>query len=401
MALIAIDEAHSLVLEDLTALEAERVSVAEAAGRVLSTAISCDRPLPPFDRAMMDGFALRSQDIQSTPVTLRVVAEVMAGASYDGEVAPGEAVRIMTGAPVPAGADAVQMLENTRCDSPDTVTVLASVPEGRHVARQGSEWEAGQVVLNAGMVLTPSRLGVCAMVGQRDVLVHRAPRVAILSTGDELVEIGDSPGPYQIRESNRTSVGQLVQSAGGEVVHTAIVPDDEGVTRDAIRNALAQADVLLMSGGISKGDRDLVASCLQKEGVETVFHGVCIKPGKPLFFGRTGEKLVFGLPGNPVSSYVTARLFVLPAIRRLLGWAQGLEPVVTMSLQSPVAATGNRPWLKPATVAWGKGVRVRDTAGSADLSGFAQGNAMVWLPANSGPFSVGDPVQVFVGAMSP
>jgi molybdopterin molybdotransferase len=401
MALIAIDEAHSLVLEDLTPLDAEAVPFADAANRVLSASISCDRPMPPFDRSMMDGFALRSQDLQTLPTSLRVIAQVMAGGSYEGEVGPGEAVRIMTGAPVPAGADAVQMIENTRCDSPDTVTVLASVPAGRHLARQGSEWESGQVVLNAGAVLTAARLGVCAMVGQRAVMVHRTPRVVILSTGDELVEIGDSPGPYQIRESNRTSVGQLVQSAGGDVVYTAIVPDDEAATCEAIRNALAHADVLLMSGGISKGDRDLVAPCLQKEGVETVFHGVCIKPGKPLFFGRAGEKLVFGLPGNPVSSYVTARLFVLPAIRRLLGWAQGLEPVVTMTLRSSVAATGNRPWLKPATVVWGKGVRVLDTAGSADLSGFAQGNAMVWLPANSGPFSMGDPVQVLVGAMTP
>jgi len=346
---------------------------------------------------MMDGFALRSADIQNPPTTLRVVDSVMAGQVPSTRLEPGNAIRIMTGAVVPSGSDAVQMLENTESSDETSVTILESIVKGRHIATQGSDCLAGAPLLSPGMVLSSSRLGVCAMVGQEFVDVYRRPKVAILATGDELVDVSESPGAVQIRESNRTSVGGLVERAGGLVVHTAIVPDQEEDTRAAIREALDCADVLLLSGGISKGDRDIVRACLEKEGVTPEFHGVCIKPGKPLFFGRAGSKLVFGLPGNPVSSYVTARVFVAPVLRQLSGHQRLDENRQMMPLLNAVHKTGNRPWFKAATVHWGEGVEVHTTGGSGDMQGFARGEELVLLPANCPTFSAGTPVEVWLG----
>jgi len=397
MALISIGDAHAQIRDGLQPLEAESVSLADAQGRVLAQDVCADRDMPPFNRAMMDGFAVRAADVQNPPVTLPVVDTVLAGTASSREVRPGEAVRIMTGATVPVGSDAVQMLENTESMDRESVTVLESVSAGRHVAKQGSDCRAGDVLLQSGTSLSAARLGVCAMVGQTSLDVYRQPRVAILSTGDELVDVNEAPGPVQIRESNRTSVGALVQRAGAVLVHTAIVPDQEEATCEAIRNALACSDVLLLSGGISKGDRDIVRACLIQEGVTPVFHGVCIKPGKPLFFGRSGSTLVFGLPGNPVSSLVTARLFVVPALRQLMGYQRPDEVRMMMPLLNEVKGTGNRPWVKAATVQWGQGVWVHTTGGSGDMKGFARGEELVMLPANHPTLPVGASVEVLLG----
>jgi molybdopterin molybdotransferase len=309
--LITIDDALQLVLAHAAALDAETVDLREAAGRVLAVDAAATVDLPPFDSSAMDGYAVRAAD---TPGALQVVGHSAAGHPAGAALRAGEAIEISTGAVVPDGADAVVPVERTT----PGVTVEAVAP-GENVRPRGGDVRAGEIVAHAGASLGPARIGALASAGVASVSCARRPRVAILATGSELRPPGTQLGPGQIYESNSLLLAALVASAGGKPVRLEPASDDEAATRDALERALDGSDVLLTSGGVSVGPHDLVRAALETLGAKEIFWRVAVKPGKPIAFSTAGATLVFGLPGNPVSTLVGFELFVRPALRALQG----------------------------------------------------------------------------------
>jgi molybdopterin molybdotransferase len=305
-----IEDALLQVLARVTPLDAEEVPVAEAAGRVLAEPGRAAGDLPPFDSSAMDGFAVRASD---TPGALRVVGQSAAGSPFDGTLDQGQAVTISTGAVVPAGADAVVPVERTTGE----VTVERVEP-GENIRPTGGDIRAGDVVVEEGTMLRPAQVGALAAAGIPRVRVARRPRAVVLPTGSELRPPGTLLGPGEIYESNSVLLAAQLASAGAEVTVLPPVADDEDATRDALERGL-DSDVLVTSGGVSVGPHDLVRRLLAELGAEEVFWRVAVKPGKPVAYATRGETLVFGLPGNPVSSFVAFELFVRPALRALQG----------------------------------------------------------------------------------
>jgi molybdopterin molybdotransferase len=325
--LVDIDDARGRVLGCVTPLESEAVELGPAVqGRVLAEDVTADEPVPAFDSSAMDGFAVRAEDLAgasaSEPITLRVTDEARAGAPAARAVSAGEAISISTGAVIPAGADAIVRIEDTRQDG-DRVQIRAAPAAGRDVRRTGEDIRAGQAVLGSGTVLGPAELGVLASLGRGGVECARRPRVSVLVTGDELVGPGEPMRPGGVRDSSSQSISALVRSAGGEVVYAELVRDDAVGTREAIARAVEDADVTVICGGVSVGSHDHVRPALQELGAQQVFWGVALRPGRPTWFGTAGRGLVFGLPGNPVSAIVTFVLLVRPALRALLGARDG------------------------------------------------------------------------------
>lgn len=326
-------EAVSIILErscPLTGLE--ELPLAAAVGRVLARDVLSDLDLPPFRKSAMDGFAVRTADFAGAAdgeTALRQVGEARAGAPFPAALAPGECTAIYTGAEVPAGADAVVMVERSRREGERVL--LADRPRpGQHVCERGEDLAAGQLVLAAGRRLRPADLSALASVGCQPVPLWPRPRVVVLTTGDELVPPERRPGPGQIREGNTLHLSAMVRAAGAEVLDTAVLPDDPGVLRAAFSAALERTDVLVTTGGVSMGDYDLVGQALAAAGVEEIFHKVAIKPGKPIWFGARGRTLVFGLPGNPVSCLVGHEVFVRPALARLGGAEEEVAPRLSL-----------------------------------------------------------------------
>ena len=305
-----IEDALLQVLAHVTPLGAEEVPVADAAGRVLAEPATAVGDLPPFDSSAMDGFAVRAAD---TPGALRVVGQSAAGSPFEGELGPGEAVTISTGAVVPESADAVVPVERTTGE----VTV-EHVEPGENIRPTGGDIRTGEVVVEAGVVLRPAQLGALAAAGVPVLRVARRPRAVVLPTGSELRPPGAALGPGEIYESNSVLLAAQLASAGAEVTVLPPVADDEDATRDALEHGL-DSDVLVTSGGVSVGPHDLVRRLLAELGAREVFWRVAVKPGKPVAYATRGETLVFGLPGNPVSSLVGFELFVRPALRALQG----------------------------------------------------------------------------------
>jgi molybdopterin molybdotransferase len=317
VALRSIDEALALVLERVRALPAEDVPLEAAHGRVLAEAAAALVDLPPFPSSAMDGFALRTGD---TPGVLPIAAWIAAGRPAPGPLEPGTAMAIATGGVVPDGADAVVPIELVRADE-QRVEVPEPVPRGANVRPRGGDTRAGDTVVPAGVRLGPARIGALAAAGIASVRCSRSPRVAVLATGTELVSPGEPLGPGQVYEANAALVRAGLEADGAVVRLVPRVSDDEAAHRAALEDGLAD-DVLVTSGGVSVGPHDLVRSVAAELGVEEVLRGVAVKPGKPLFVGVRGETLVFGLPGNPVSSLVGLELFVRPAVRALQGLAE-------------------------------------------------------------------------------
>jgi molybdenum cofactor synthesis domain-containing protein len=313
---ISLEEAQAYVQSLVAPLETVRLPIREARGHVLAEPVVSAEAVPPFANSAMDGFALRSSDARDG-ARLRVMGTVAAGATFDGTVGPGEAVRIMTGAPVPDGADAVIMVEQTTVDG-DDVVLGAAVPAGQHVRPAGDDIAPGDEVLAAGTELRPAALGLLATVGRTDVPVVRRPRVGVLSTGDELVGGGGPLAPGKIRDSNRVAVLALVEDAGFEAVDLGLVADDEAAIETTLRHGADTCDAVLSSGGVSMGDFDFVKVVLDRIG-EMRWMQVAIRPAKPLAAGRIGSNPIIGLPGNPVSSMVSFELFARPALRRMAG----------------------------------------------------------------------------------
>ncbi len=317
--MISLAQAQQKVLAACQVLPETAVSITKARGLVTAETVVAPELVPPFDNTAMDGFAVRADDVSHAPVTLDIVGTVSAGAVPSCEVGPGQAARIMTGAVIPPGADAVVMVELTQITSDGgQVTVAEAVPLNNHIRRAGEDLSIGQKVFSSGEELTPPHLGVLASLGIYEVRVRPRPRVGVLSTGDELVEGSQRLQVGQIRDSNRHTLLALVAEAGAEPVDLGWVPDDEAQIAKSIRNGIDSCDVLLTSGGVSMGDYDYVKKVLNEIG-EMSWMQVAIKPAKPLAFGMVDEVPVFGLPGNPVSSMVSFELFGLPALRKLMG----------------------------------------------------------------------------------
>jgi molybdopterin molybdotransferase len=321
---IPIDEARAKVLEHVRPLPSEDVAVQEALGRVLAEDVVADRDVPSFANSAMDGFAVRSGPAGRA---LRVVGESRAGAPASGGVEDGEAVAISTGGALPEGADAVLQVERVSVDG-DTVTLRDEVQPGRNVRPAGDDLSAGETVLPAGTRMGPAEIGIAVVAGRGTVACARSPRVVVLATGDELVAPGGPLAPGQLHNSNGATLAALATQAGARVLRTDTVADTEEATRRAIAAALDEADVLVLSGGVSVGPHDHVKPALQALGVDEAFWRVALRPGRPTWFGTRGDTLVFGLPGNPVSAMVTFMLFARPALGAMQGAPHEPERII-------------------------------------------------------------------------
>jgi molybdopterin molybdotransferase len=365
-------------------------------GRVLAEDVASDLDMPPFDKALMDGYAVRASDLPSGRGELPVFAEVSAG-----EVAPAlpsaSAIRIMTGAPIPDGADVVVRVEHSRMVDAERVLIATEPPKpGQFIMRRGAEMKQGDVVIQAGTVLQPSMIGLLASVGQGEVPIIPKVDVAVLATGDELVDAQEKPGPSQLRNSNGPMLSAQSARAGGEPVPLGVARDHPEDLRSKIAEGL-KFPVLVLAGGVSAGKRDLVPEMLKSLDVTAHIYQIAMKPGKPFFFGTRGTTLIFGLPGNPVSSYCCFELFVRPAIRRLAGHSDPEPDWQTALLDDEFRHRSDRPTYHPAVIRSVDGViRVRPTAwlGSPDLRGLSAANALVRLPPGEHRFEPNSPLPV-------
>ena len=394
--MLSFEDALEKLLSKVPAPRTVRVPLAEATGRVLARPVRADLDLPPFDKSFVDGYALRAADIARTPVRLQVVGTVAAGSSDRPVVSSGQAVHIMTGAPLPPGADAVQMVEKTQLAESDVVEVLDPVQAGGNIGPRGSEVKRQAVVLEPGRLLRAAEAGVLAAFGNSQVDVYAAPSAVVIATGDELVDVTVIPGAGQIRNSNTPMLKGQCAALGLDATVLPAVPDDPERTRQAVEGALG-FDLALFSGGVSMGEYDYVHQVLDQQGVEVIFHKVAIKPGKPLWVGRKERCLVFGLPGNPVSAFVTFELFVRPAVRSWMGLEPISPPRVQAKLVRQVRQRPGRKFFKPARVGWADGkfrVAPIDTRGSADLVGFSRANSLLVMDASATIIAAGESVEV-------
>src|SRR5260221_3743993 len=318
--MIPISEAIRIVLQHTSALEVESVALSNSLDRVLAEDIIADCDLPPFDRGQMDGYAVRAEAVSTTPARLHIVGEAAAGRGWHHEMKAGEAVRIMTGAPVPLGADAVQQVELSReVDEAQFVEILQSVEAGRSIVRRASEIKIGETVLRAGEDINAAMIATLASFGYAEVKVGCRPRVAIMATGSELVDVDQKPGRDQIRGSNNYTLAAYAKLSGATAERLPLAGDDTEGLKKQIAEAAARSDVLITSGGVSMGVYDFTKAALKELGAEIFFERVALRPGKPMVFGRLGHTLVFGLPGNPVSVAVTFNLFARAPLRAMQG----------------------------------------------------------------------------------
>jgi molybdopterin molybdotransferase len=385
--MFTVAEAQALILQHAQPLPARSEPLSSAAlGHVLAENVASDIDMPPYDKALMDGYAVRSTDLSEGNSALTVIEEITAGNMPRLPVGPGQASRIMTGAPMPSGADAVVMVERTRLLDANRVRVEDKAPRpGQNVLIQGREMGRGEIVLPAGSILRPQEFGILSTMGRTTVTVHPRPRVAVLSTGDEVVEPSQTPGPGQIRNGNGPMLLAQVCRAGA-------LPHFLGIARDHVESLGPlvseglRSHVLILTGGVSTGKLDLVPGVFQEQGVRAHFHKVEMKPGKPVFFGTRDRTLVFGLPGNPVSALVCFELFVRPALGRLMGRIDAGARVVQAVLAEDFGYKTDRPTYHPARLeSAGTSLRVRPVPwfGSSDLRGLAQANAFVlFLPGD-------------------
>ena len=362
-AMVSVGEAHAAILARADPLAVEVVDVTTAEGRTLAEAIRSPESVPAGPRSAVDGYAVRAEDVGDRAL---LPDEVVAGPEQAIELRSGEAVRIMTGGPIPAGADAVVMVEDTE-EVAGRVVIRRAPSRGGNVHRAGQDIGGGEVLLAAGTVLGPAEIGLLTTVGRVRVPVHRRPRVALLATGDELVEPWETPPPGCIRDSNRYALLAAVREAGAEPIWSGVARDDEDTLASRVREALAGADVLITSGGVSMGTRDLIKPLLEQLG--TVHFGrVNFKPGKPLTFATIGGALAFGLPGYPVSSLVTFEVFVRPALLKMQGRLRVFRPRVEVEVEHDLQPDPVRPEYQRAAVRWHDGRLVARTTGAQGSS---------------------------------
>ncbi len=339
MNLLPVDEARARILKGVKPLPAEAVKLDKALGRVLAKTVAAKRDQPPFAGSAMDGYAVRAEDVASVPVQLQVIGRSAAGRAYSGTVKAGTTVRIFTGAPLPKGADAIVIQENTKSED-GKVTVLQSSPVGKHIRRRGLDFAAGDELVPANHRLGPRDIGLLSAGNAASVSVRRKPRIVVFATGDELVLPGQKPRADQIVSSNSHALQALVESFGAEIINLGIVRDTLKATIAAVRKGLS-ADILISTGGASVGDTDFVQEAFKACGVKIAFWMIAIRPGKPFMYGRKGKTHVMGLPGNPVSALITARIFLKPLIAAMLGLPTG-EPETLARLTAAMPANDGR-----------------------------------------------------------
>jgi molybdenum cofactor synthesis domain-containing protein len=411
--LLTLDEARAQMLDGLSALTAQPVPLEAALGRVLAEPIESRLTLPPWDNSAMDGFAVRSADVlgasRDRPTKLKVIGEAAAGRSATVELTPGTAIRILTGAPLPDGADAVVPVEDTDAPMgaaalPETVLIEASRPVGAHVRRVGSDLREGYPLLAAGKTLSAAALAVAAAGGHAELTVHRAPRIAILATGDELAPVGTPLTADQIPDSNSVGLAAQGSESGAEVRSLGIASDELADVVDRLRVGLAWADVIVVSGGVSVGAHDVVRDAFATVGQVDLWR-IAVQPGKPLAFGRApaagreGEVLMFGLPGNPVSSFVTFELFVRPVLRRLAGHSDLIarESVLATLTEQVTKSPGRRAFLRVRLERNGEGAWAASLAGGQDshvLSALAAANGLAIVSEDDDSLPAGAQVEV-------
>jgi molybdopterin molybdotransferase len=400
--MLSVKEAIRIVREQTERLPPETVALGCALGRVLAEDVVADSDLPPFNRAQMDGYAVRAEDTRAAPVRLRVVGESAAGRGWHKVMSAGEAVRIMTGAPVPEGADSVQKVEVTRefAEGDSTLVLIEeATSRGQFIVERSSEIRSGETVLRAGDEINAARMAALASFGYAKVAVGARPRVAVLATGTELVAVGEQPGMDQIRDSNSYSLGAYAELAGAqEVERLPLASDDPELLKREIERAAARADALILSGGVSMGVYDFTKAALGALGAEVFFERVALRPGKPTVFARLGRSLVFGLPGNPLSVSVTFNLFARTALRVMQGarepslveeravLARTVKGAVERESYLPARLlTDERGRLLAEPLKWG---------GSSDFVAFAQATALIIVPRGVGALEAEAIVQV-------
>ncbi len=392
---VSVEEARRLVLEGVAPLGTEEVELEQALGRVLARALSAPYSLPPLDNTAMDGFAVRAGDVQGAspehPVRLEVIEDVPAGHLPRRPLGPGQATRIMTGAPLPEGADAIVKVEDTRAEGRH-VELRQPVTLGEHVRRAGEDVTQGETALEAGAVLSPGAIAMLASLGQERALVVRRPRVAIVATGDELMALGEPRRPGAIYASNPYAIAAQVAECGAVPVVMGVVRDDARAIEERLRAALS-CDVLVSTGGVSVGDYDFVKDVLRALGGSMTFWRVKMKPGHPLAFGRLEGKATFGLPGNPVSCMVSFEQFVRPALLKMLGHARLLRPRVSARLTSAVEhKPGRTSFVRVVVERTNEGYAARPTGtqSSGALSSMVKANGLLVLSPERAQLDVGE-----------
>ena len=402
MDMIEMDEAIRIVLAHTEPVDVVALDLMDALGRTLAEDVRSDIDMPPFDKAMMDGYAVVGADVRNAsrerPATLEVVEEIPAGTVPRVLISAGKAARIMTGAPIPEGADTVVMVEDTVDEAGGTqVKVLDVTETGEHIALLGEDVRRDQVVLEAGALIRPAEIGILAAVGAVRPVVYRQPVVGVVATGSEIVEPEKAPAPGQIRNSNGYSMGAQVVRAGAWARYLGIVEDDEAELKRVIGQGLEECDILMLSGGVSAGVYDLVQKTMREMGVEVFFDRIRMKPGKPLTFGAKGKKLVFGLPGNPVSSVVGLELLVRPAVRKMQQMGDPHRPVVKGRLVDGFRQTPGRKQFVPAWSEQRDGLwqsRWVGHHGSADLFSLSQANSLFVVEAEVEALEAGAEVEI-------
>jgi molybdopterin molybdotransferase len=393
---LTVEDAREGILSRIVPLSIERVEIMAALGRVLAEPIVSRATIPPWPNSSMDGYAVRSTDTNGT-VELAVVGRIIAGAMPSRALGAGESMRIFTGAPLPEGADAVVPQEDVAADG-DRVTVRGRIAPGAYVRPAGEDVRTGDVVIEPGGVIGAAEVGLLATLGYSQVRVHRRPRVAILSTGNELADLGTQPGPAQIPNTNTYSLMAQVIEAGAEPVNLGVAPDQLEAIIERVRWGLASADVIVTSAGVSVGELDLVREALERSGAELHLWQVSMRPGKPITFGTRGTQPVFGLPGNPVSAMVTFELFVRPALRRMAGAHVLDRPRLRARALEPIANPGSRRGYLRVTLtedAQGYGARLTGDQGSAILRSMVLADGLAVVAPDT-TIGAGEAVDVIV-----
>jgi len=396
--MLTYEQALNIVLANSARMPVIQTALTEATGRVLAEDIVSDVNMPPFDKSAMDGYAVRAQDVEKVPANLRVIDVIRAGYPSDKSVSAGECSKIMTGAPIPSGADAVVMVEDTEPLGDNRVRIRCGVSKGSNICPLGEEVLKDDVVVREATVLRPFEIALAAAAGRTTLHVYAAPQVAILATGDEIIEPGRMPRPGQIRNSNSPALVSRLRRIGIGADDLGIAPDESRALREHLQAGLTR-NVLIITGGVSVGDYDLVPKLLADLGVTLLFEQIAVKPGRPTVLGKRDNTLVFGLPGNPVSTLLIAELLVVPALRRMMGEKDPLPPMQEAVLDEPVSHKPNRTSFRPVTVLWSgctPHARPVKYHGSADLAGASRGDGFAAIPQGIAELPAGSTVRVLL-----
>lgn len=397
--MISVDEAKKIIIENVHPLEPVQVHFQDALGFCLAEEVLSDIDMPPFNRSAMDGYAVVAEDTIVAPVILKIIENIAAGDMPEKKVSRGCVSKIMTGASVPEGADAVVKFEDTEdTEDESRVKIVKSVKGGSNISKRGEDMKVGQIVLHAGMPVRPQEIGILATVGKSKVKIYPAPTVGIISTGNELVNVEEKPSSVQIRNSNSYSLASQARRMNTAVEIFGIVRDrKEEIVRE-IKKGL-QKDILILSGGVSMGEYDLVGDVLKELGVCIYFEKVALRPGKPVIFGKKDKTWIFALPGNPVASLVTFELFIYPAIRKLMGFSSLNRIVVKAVLKTDVSTKRKRREFRPAVYQWKESELSASPVewhGSADLLATTKANCLLIIPEEVEKLSKGQLVDIIL-----